>query len=92
MFKEKGKEKVFRFIEANELKGVSEKTGNAYHIRKLKFADPGTFENHQLDYKEGLNLSPFSKGEEVTLDVDLQAGYAGKDSRVIITNVWPLNK
>lgn len=92
MLKENGKEKVFRFIEANELKGVSEKTGNPYHIRKLKFADPATFENHQLDYKEGLTLTPFSKGQEVTLELDLQAGYAGKDSRVVIINVWPVNK
>lgn len=92
MFKEKGKEKVFRFIEANEFQGISEKTKNPYHIRKVKFADPATFENHQLDYKEGLNLSYLSKGEEVTLEVDLQAGYAGKDSRVVITNIVPVVK
>lgn len=82
--------KKFVFLKSQEINGISQKTEKPYSLRKISFADPVTFENHQLDYKEGLQLSYLGKGESITLKIDLEQGFAGRDSRAIVTDVIPV--
>lgn len=82
--------KQFVFLKSQEINGTSEKSGKPYSLRKISFADPTTFENHQLDYKDGLNLTYITKGEMVNLKLDLEQGFGGRDSRAIVTDVIPV--
>lgn len=82
--------KQFVFLKSQEINGISAKTDKPYSLRKISFADPTTFENHQLDYKEGLMFTHLSKGEMVKLKLDLEQGFGGRDSRAIVTDVVPV--
>jgi hypothetical protein len=82
--------KEFVYIEAMNLNGISEKTGKPYELRKLRFADPLTYENHQLDFAEGLTFGHIQKGERFTYEWDLRTGYGNQDSRPIVTAVNPI--
>ena len=76
--------KEFVFIEAKFLQGVSQKTGNPYEIRKISFADPLTFENHQLDYTDQASFSHLRKGQRITLETELQTQF-NRDSKLVVT-------
>lgn len=82
--------KQFVFLKSQEINGISAKTEKPYSLRKISFADPTTFENHQLDYKEGLQLNYLAKGEMVNLKLDLEQGFGGRDSRAIVIDVIPV--
>jgi hypothetical protein len=87
-------EKEFVFLGAQELKGVSQKEGpnkgRAYEMYILSFADPTTYENHQLNYKKDLDLSYLGKGEKVTLVLELVTGFGNKNSAVQVIDVIPV--
>lgn len=79
-------QKQYVFIEANTLEGVSEKSGKPYSMRKVRFADPVTFENHQLDFAENTSFMGFKKGDRVYITTDLQTQY-NRDSRAVVTGL-----
>lgn len=79
-------QKQYVFIESNTLEGVSEKTQRPYSLRKVRFADPVTFENHQLDFAENTSFVGFQKGDRVHLILELQTRFNG-DSRSVVTGL-----
>ena len=82
---------TYVLLEVVNRKGTSEK--GDYHIRKLKFADPKTYANHQLNYHENLDakVSSLLPGTRVKLEPTLVTGYAGRDSMLLISDVTPVN-
>lgn len=50
---------------------------------KIKFANPATYENHELSYRDGLDVSKLVKGQKVKLEIDLEP--TNKKSRVVVT-------
>jgi hypothetical protein len=74
------------YIEHNKIEGTN-KDGKPYVLRKLKIADPRTFENHTLDYAENADLRGFGKGEQIILTGELHSGY--RDSRFVVTALEP---
>lgn len=90
MIETQKKVKEYVFLSGEPKSGISKKTGQPYELNKIQFADPVTYENHQLDFKKGLNLSYLSKGERVTLVTEFAAGFGGSDSRSIVIDVIPV--
>jgi hypothetical protein len=85
--------KVYIFKEAQHKSGTSQKTGNPYEFRKLRFADPDLFDVHQLDYDPKLDkdVTLFSNGDKVHLVFSLvSSNYQGQDSRSVVTSVLPV--
>lgn len=83
-------EKEFVFLGNQTIEGISQKNNKPYKINNVTFADPTTFENHILSHKDGLNLTFLSKGERVTLVLDLIPGFAGRNSNVQVIDVRPV--
>lgn len=67
----------------NEFGEFDNDNGQKVHWNKIKFANPETYENHELSYRDGLDLSKLSKGQQVLLELDLEP--TSKKSRVIVT-------
>lgn len=84
-------EKAYVFIETNIHSGVSSKNGQPYTLRKIKFADPATFENHTLEFVENANFAGFNKGDRVTLVTDLRTSY-NRDSSLVVTGLRKADK
>lgn len=83
-------EKEFVWLGSQELKGTSQKSGQPYEMYIASFADQDTYENHQLNYKKGLNLDYLGKGEKVRIVLELVKGYGNKNSAVQIVDVIPV--
>jgi hypothetical protein len=56
---------------------------------KLVFANPLTFENHELAYKRDLDFSKLNKGDRLILSLSLEP--TNKKSKVIVSNFEKLN-
>lgn len=83
-------EKEFVFLGAQELKGISQKSNQPYEMYIISFADQDTYENHQLNFKKGLNLSYLDKGQKVRLCLELIKGFGNKNSAVQVIDVVPV--
>lgn len=82
---------VYVFIETNVHNGISAKNNQPYTLRKIKIADPSTFENHTLEFAENANFAGFNKGDRVTLVTDLRTSY-NRDSSIIVTGMRKADK
>lgn len=72
------------FIKSDNGVFMNEETGQKFEWFKVIFADPITFENHELGYSAGLNLSNLTKGSRVLLEIELEA--TSKKSRPLVSN------
>jgi hypothetical protein len=81
----------FVFISGEPFSGIGKQSGKPFTLRKINFVDPITYENHQLDFKEGLNLSYLSKGEKVFIESIFEAPrFGNNDSKSVVVNVIPV--
>lgn len=72
------------FLSADSGVFVSE-NGQKIDWTKITFADPLTYENHDLAYKSHLDLSRINKGDKLLLELELEP--TNKKSRVIVSGV-----
>lgn len=72
---------VFLKAESGEF---SNDDGQKIEWNKITFANPQTFENHELAYKSGLDFSKLEKGQRIYVDLSLEP--TNKKSRVVVSN------
>lgn len=58
--------------------------GQPFHWYKVVFADPETFENHELAYRDHVDFSRIKKGQKLSLILELEP--TSKKSRVVVTD------
>lgn len=83
--------KSYVFIEAKTHSGISAKNNQPYTLRKIRFADPLTFENHQLSFSEHADFNNFKKGDLVHLQTELET-YFNRDSNTVVTGLTLASK
>lgn len=65
--------KKYVFLRADVIQ--KEKNGIMNEYRFITFADPETFENHQLSFSKNLDLSHFRKGQKIQVNGELDKVY-----------------
>lgn len=73
---------VYLQHDAGEFK--NEETGQLINWTKVVFADPSTFENHELAFREHVDFSKCKKGDRIILELLLEP--TKKKSRVVVNN------
>lgn len=58
--------------------------GQKFEWYKVVFADPLTFENHELGFKPNVNFDGLNKGDRILIDLVLEP--TNKKSRVLVSN------
>lgn len=58
--------------------------GQEINWNKLTFANPTTFENHELGCRPDLNFNGLKKGQRILLELELEA--TSKKSRVFVSS------
>lgn len=71
----------------NESGTFTNDSGQKIDWYKVVFANPKTFENHELAYKPMIdsNFKAITKGEKILLELELEP--TSKKSRVVVSNV-----
>lgn len=70
------------FLKADSGTFVGE-DGNKFDWYKLTFANPLTYENHELGFKPQVDFSRINKGQKLILELELEP--TNKKSRVIVS-------
>lgn len=78
--------KKYVFLNANVIH--KEKNGLVNEYRFITFADPDTFENHQVTFSKNLDLSNFRKGQKIHVIGELDKVFGR--SQFVVCDVIPV--